>query len=367
MNRREFVQATLLGGSAVSTMRAGATPTSGAESASAEVPAAKLFPTELPELQWQEFHAAGFESPVAGTIFHPSKAPCCGVPLGGISTGCLDLDVKGVYGFSSVFNPWSPWPHGVAAEGSRMARKAPSLEPLLGLAVGGETWVLATPEMLAGGEISYCRDPNFKKSKIATVVKTPQLQGVKPAREIHYWGHYPVADLEFETDATVSVGLRAWAPFIPGDTPASNIPAAVFEVHLRNTSEAAQKGTIAFNFPGPDAQEALSTEFTRQEVNEDFRGVFVASQGGVNYLLGVMGTENVRTGSGLNNSSRAWSKIATELPQPSLREWGGMRVYTDSSSSAAVDFSLLPGQSTVVRFLLAWFAPVWQGAYKPAV
>ena len=161
---------------------------------------------------------------------------------------------------------------------------------------------------MKGGDIAYCRDPNFKLSRFNPNVKTPALQGVRAAKEIHYWGHYPVADLEFETDAPVSVGLRAWSPFIPGDTAASNIPASVFEVHLRNTSEAAQKGTIAFNFPGPDTQEALSSEFTRQEINEDFRGVFVASQGGVNYLLGVMGAENLRLGSGLNGNATAWSK-----------------------------------------------------------
>ena len=338
MNRREFVQATLIGGSAASALRASLAPRSDAGDAAA-VPVAKLFPTELPELQWQEFRAAGFEQPVAGAIFDPSKPPCCGVPLGGISTGCIDLDVKGVYGFNSIFNGWSNWPHEIAVEGSRMARKPPTLQPLLGLAVGGETWVLTTEEILKGGDIAYCRDPNFKLSRFNPHVKTLPLQGVRAAKEIHYWGHYPIADLEFEIDAPVSVGLRAWSPFIPGDTAASNIPATVFEVHLRNTSEAAQKGTLAFNFPGPDAQEALSTEFTRQEINEDLRGVFVASQGGVNYLLGVMGQENLRLGSGLNSSATAWSKIATELPQPSLREWDGLRVYTDPSSSASVDFS----------------------------
>ena len=366
MNRREFVQATLIGGSAASTLRAGVAAKSNAGSTAA-APVARLFPTDLPELQWHEFHAAGFHQPVSGTIFHPSKAPCCGVPLGGISTGCIDLDAKGVYGFNSAFNGWSHWPHGIAAEGSRMARKPPTLQPLLGLAVGGQTWVLTTEAVVKGGDIAYCRDPNFKLTRFNPNVKTPPLQGVKPAKEILYWGHYPLADLEFETDAPISVGMRAWSPFIPGDTPASNIPAAVFEVHLRNTSEAAQKGTIAFNFPGPDTQEALSSEFTRQEINEDFRGVFVASQGGVNYLLGVIGAENPRFGSGLNGSSTAWSRIASELPQPSLREWGGVRVYADSSSSAAVDFSLAPGESKIVRFLLAWYAPVWQGAYKPAV
>jgi hypothetical protein len=162
-----------------------------------------------------------------------------------------------------------------------MARKPPTLEPLLGLAVGGETWVLTTDEVMKGGDIAYCRDPNFILTRLNPNVKTPPLQGVQAAREIHYWGHYPVADLEFETDAPVSVGMRAWAPFMPGDTAASNIPVCVFEVHLRNTSEATQKGTLAFNLPGPDAQEALSTEFTRQEINEDLRGVFVASQGSI--------------------------------------------------------------------------------------
>ena len=116
MNRREFVQATLIGGTAASTLRAGIAANGKAESATS-APAAKLFPTDLPELQWHEFHAAGFQQPVSGTIFHLSKAPCCGVPLGGISTGCIDLDAKGVYGFNSAFNGWSHWPHGIAAEG----------------------------------------------------------------------------------------------------------------------------------------------------------------------------------------------------------------------------------------------------------
>src|SRR5450759_4207399 len=58
MNRREFVQATLIGGTAASTLRAGVTAKSNAGSAAA-APPTKLFPTDLPELQWHEFHAAG--------------------------------------------------------------------------------------------------------------------------------------------------------------------------------------------------------------------------------------------------------------------------------------------------------------------
>ena len=53
-------------------------------------------------------------------------------------------------------------------------------------------------------------------------------------QESEYWGHYPIADVEYKTDAPVQLGVRSWSPFIPGDSKASNTPGAVFEVHLRN-------------------------------------------------------------------------------------------------------------------------------------
>ena len=50
------------------------------------------FPVDLPELQWVEFQAAGFTKPVSGVIYRTDQPPCCGVTLGGISTGCVDID-----------------------------------------------------------------------------------------------------------------------------------------------------------------------------------------------------------------------------------------------------------------------------------
>ena len=64
-------------------------------------------------------------------------------------------------------------------------------------------------------------------------------------RRVRYWGHYPVADVEFELDCPISVVLRAWSPFLPGDVAASNVPGALFEVHLRNGSERPLNGTLA--------------------------------------------------------------------------------------------------------------------------
>jgi uncharacterized protein (DUF608 family) len=326
--------------------------------------AAPLFPMDLPSLTWTEFPALGFERPVSGVIYTAEKSPCCGVALGGISTGCLDIDVRGVYGFCSIFHATSP-----RFEHSFTPRKLPTCEPILGLSIGERTWVLAAPQFVEGGNIEWCTSPAAawgKEPKI-DIVTVAKIEGVEAATDIHYWGHYPVADMQFETDAPVSVAMRAWAPLLPGDTPASNIPAAVFEVQLCNTSQTQQDGTVAFNFPGPDHQEARSTDFSRDFVDEDFEGMMISSAGGVNYVLGVLDCEDARFGAGLNSRPNAWPKISSELPEPDMQDVSGKSAYHDSSCSAAVDFSLPPGEMKHLKFLLTWYAPVWEGGHEKHV
>ncbi|MGD2156137.1 MAG: GH116 family glycosyl hydrolase [Anaerolineales bacterium] len=324
----------------------------------------KLFPTDLPSLEWCQFEADGFSSKVSGVLFRTGKPPCCGMPLGGISTGCIDIDVRGVYGLSNIFNPSAPFPF---QEHWRMPRKSPSYQPILGLSVSDKTWVLADKEIVEGGAISICSEPYYfhelrGKSIEHQTIACSGIEGVSSARDIHYWGHYPIVDMEFEIDAPVSIGMRAWSPFIPGDIAASNIPAIVFEIHLCNISDQRQEGTLIFNFPGPDEQEAHSVEFTRHVLKEDFLGTLVRSLGGVDYIAGIIGDERVRFGAGFNDDSSAWSHVSERLPQPSYREHRGERLYRDSSSSVAVDFDLQEEQEKVVRFFVAWYAPVWEGA-----
>ena len=316
----------------------------------------RLFPVDLPELEWVEFAAEGFSEPISGVIYRTGQPPCCGVPLGGISTGCLDIEVAGVLGYSSILNPAGRRRPGEAP----IPRVPPTYLPFLGLSVGDETWVLTTRRILDGGEAPVCTDPMFAERQ--DYQRLPKIEGVKAAKEIHYWGHYPVADLEYDLEAPVSVGMRAWAPFLPGDTAASNIPGAIFEVHLRNITSQPQQGTLAFTFPGPTTEEASATEFLRRPIEEDFRGVMVTTLEGVGYLLAVIGSESVRVGGGLGANGKAWAKIGLELPQPPSRERDGMALFRDAGATVAVDFSLAAGEQTMVRLLLTWYAPEWQGA-----
>ena len=179
----------------------------------------------------------------------------------------------------------------------------------------------------------------------------PAKAGLRLAQEIHYWGHYPVLDVEFETDATVGVGLRAWCPFLPGDVVNSMIPGIVFELHLRNQMAARQTGTIALTFPGPTPMEAGGRKFTRQEAHGVFSGLSVQGEK-ASYALGVFGKEKLRLGGSLDSDPDAWKSLGSTLPVPK---------DSHSGCCAAVDFSLKANEAKVVRFALTWSAPTWKG------
>ena len=251
------------------------------------------------------------------------------MPLGGIGTGCLDIEVDGWLGFGTLFRRVWGWddrdqvfapPRTVVKIDSE--DRGPLELPFLGMSIGGRTWVLGT------------RD----------------VAHVDRARRIHYWGHFPVVDLEYEIDAAVSVGLRAWAPFVLGDIGASTIPSAAFEVHLRNTSPAEQEGTVVFTFRGPrqGAQPRIQCSRARHRVG-GFDGVEVCA-GDASYALGAIDEEGVRLGGGLGVDGSMWAAIGETLPQT---------VPLDASASAAVDFTLAPREERVVRFVMAWRTPGW--------
>jgi uncharacterized protein (DUF608 family) len=302
----------------------------------------RLFPLEVPRKQWAQFSAAGFSQPACGIVYRREDEVPNGMPLGGVATGCVDLDTDGTLGFSKLFNSGVP-------------TRGPLGYGFLGLSTGGRTWILSTRAVV----------------------------GIEHAREIHYWGHYPIADLEYELDGPLTAGLRAWVPFIPGDTNASNTPAAVFEVHIRNVTAQARRTTLGFSFPGPTQAEAqISATSSRKlryidwfPVSDSvahgavaakrerlerggFSGLSVRSKTGTGYVIGVIGAETVRVGGGLWTegydwaTGQQWRAIASHLPATAAE---------DFDSSLAVDFDLNPHETRVIRIVLAWYSPSWRG------
>ncbi len=320
-------------------------------------PAPRLFPPHLLHARWRTFEAVGYSHPVTGVIYRGEPRPTCGMPLGGLDTGCIDVEANGLWGYSTIFN-------------HLVEPRALLNLPMLGLSCRGEdgthkTWVLVA-DTLAKADT-----PRGSQSIVTfpPTDYTPQfsdmgLTGVALADSIDYWGHYPIVDLEFNTDAPVTVGMRAWSPFVPGHTPVSMTPGAVFELHVRNPASGRQRGTIAFNFPGftpPGALLPADVTITRRPLTGALNGVLVASsrQGDaweMAYVLAALDGVPVQQGGALDADGAAWANCADRLPPA-----------TPDSSGAALTFAfdLAPGAEQTVRLVLAWHAPHWRAGGSP--
>ncbi len=318
----------------------------------------RLFPADLRDADWNSFQARGYAKPVTGIAYRTRAVsyfssyverprPVSGMPLGGIDTGGLYLEPSGTFGYSSIFNSFTP-------------AGGPLNTPYLGMAIGGRTWVFATGQT-----------KNYAGNNRPTLGINLRLLKVSMAESSDYWGHYPIADIEYKNDAPVQVGARCWSPFIPGDVKASNTPGAVFEVHLKNTSATSQAGTLAFSFPGfadhhtkdevvgwPDlaAKPVLPPpRIERRPAPSGMTGVWVEDKAwGTSYVLATLEESGARAGGALGTDGLRWAEIERGLPEPG-------NPSDDGGSSLAVNFSVEPGQEKVVRIILAWYAPEWEG------
>ncbi|MCL5105424.1 MAG: GH116 family glycosyl hydrolase [Armatimonadetes bacterium] len=269
----------------------------------------ELFASGIEELKYQEFTADGFAKPVCGIIYRAGQSSC-GAPVGGIGTGCMDIDTNGAIGRSSIFNSFAP-PRDLNT-------------PFLALAVGDKVQALAKKD----------------------------VAGATAAKDVRYFGHYPVVDMEFDLDGPVSAGVRAWSPFVPGDSALSDTPGVVCEVRLRNTTSAMVSGAVVFTFPGPSNEESGATSYARKNLNGSLGGVEVTGETDlrVGFALGAIGESKVRAGAALSADNGDWGKVAKQLPAATAEAAG---------ASVAVDFSLGANEARTVRFVLAWYHPRW--------
>jgi uncharacterized protein (DUF608 family) len=317
----------------------------------------RLFSPGLKGAAWNSFRAAGYGKPVSGICYRTRPAgyfglyidrpfPVSGMPLGGVDTGALYLEPSGVLGYTSIFNHLTPV-------------GGPLNTPYLAVVSGGRAWVLGT-----GQTKNYAGNnrPSFGISTCGSM------------QESDYWGHYPIADVEYKSDAPLGIGVRSWSPFIPGDSKASNTPGAVFEVHLRNSGTIGHKGCVVFSFPGfaehhtrdrsigwpnlPKTPVMPPTQISRRPAPAGLQGVWVEDKAwGMSYVLAALDEEGVRTGGALGVDGGAWDKAEEKLPSTAEHDDGG--------SSLTVDFNIGPSEVKVLRIVLAWYAPEWEGNGLP--
>ncbi len=185
-----------------------------------------LFNVGADAKQLQQFHVEGLSNEVYGTVYPGGALEDGGMPLGGVGTGYICVDTDGRFGKTSIFNRY-PAPMVIG-------------QPFLSVKIGEREYVVAVPK-----------------------------DGVGDAKAVHYFGHFPVADLRFEFDAPFSIELRAFSPFIPGDSVESNTPAAFFEVFLTNLSSEPLTAAVVFStrgFPQGEAESFSSGDWAGMQV-----------------------------------------------------------------------------------------------------
>ncbi len=213
MKRRRFIRNCTFGAAATlgsslagaPVLASGSGPESGERKPLRRSAGPSLFPIGVPRKQWAHFEAQGYSRPVCGVVYRLEDDVPHGMPLGGVATGSLDVDTDGTFGYCTLFNSGVP-------------TRGPLRYGFLGVSSEGRAWILSSRA----------------------------LPGLENARQIHYWGHYHIVDIEYELEAR-----SAWA-CVPGRPSfrAIRTPQTCPEPSLKSTS--------AISLPRPARRRWLS-------------------------------------------------------------------------------------------------------------
>lgn len=256
-----------------------------------------FFESDRPQQPWTPIQADGFTQPVPGCIYTGTRLDG-GLPLGGLGTGYFTLEGSGKIGHCSIYNDIVP-PRWYGTE-------------WLSIRVNGRVLPLSTAE-------------------------------------IAYWGHFPVADLVATfTELPLSVGLRAWSPFILGNAAASNIPAAAFEIEVSNHSAEAIEAELLVTPPMPPEGQIDQIALTGAGLSVEKRGGML--QGRVSLSLHA------------NESKRVRFVFAWYFPhwRDSGREPHVHRYGQRYESAHAVAADLLERYDALLVRILAWQEAIYR-------
>lgn len=284
----------------------------------------------------------------------------CGVPLGGVGTGKIEITPDGVFRHFTINNNY--------------------VFPLDGM----------PGTFLA---ISAGTDPTSAKFKVLATESYNQFlpkNSYLKAHEIQYRGLYPLAFIEYKPgDLPVKVRLRAFAPIFPNDLNALQLPVAYFLLEIQNTASENVSGALHFSwedingcwgskvswddFVPPTepyfaadrglletfrlADRLQAVTFHRRESHPE-----VADFATGNYCVATTGEANdISVFQYDPNQAGPVQQMLKEVPQ------GTTRVKNQPGEFAAVlsrQFELAPGERRQMQFMLGWYTPNWIGFGK---
>jgi len=195
--------------------------------------------------------------------------------------------------------------------------------------------------------------------------------GLPRFSEVSFETAYPYGQVNLKTpQVPVSVKIKSFNPFIPGNIDDSSIPVAVLDFELTNTSNKSVSFSICGtmqNFIGEDGSQgkAAGNKNTYREDN-GFRGIFFTSEG-VDKNVDQWGDMAlITTSEGAISYRTAWlpERWGTSILDfwDDLSTDGKLENRKDESSnkpmaSLAINGTIKPDEKKTIRFLITWYFP----------
>ena len=273
---------------------------------------------------------------------------CVAFPLGGLGTGCISLGGWGQLQDWEIRNRpdkgYSPANVFFTLK-AQTGKSSPVVRVLQG--PSGGTWV--------GDGHTAPRNPG---------------SGLPHFRKVAFKGEYPVAQVLLEDDAVpLQVTLEAFNPFIPHDAKDSGIPAAILLYRFTNTTKRKVSAWVYgnhTNFVG-DAETAVN----EARADGGLTGL-VASNADLPVDSPQFGSAALSTPAA---NAAVWPRWHGKTRVPCSKFWHTITESDDFppkeegaslTGTVAARFTVKPGETVTVPFLITWYFPTVEHWEKPA-
>ncbi|MBE0699582.1 MAG: hypothetical protein IH586_21875 [Anaerolineaceae bacterium] len=193
------------------------------------------------------------------------------------------------------------------------------------------------------------------------------LTGLPHFREVEFCGEFPLAQLQFlGADFPGKVELLAFNPFIPLNEFDSGTPVAFFEFKVTNTSQEALDYMLLGSLSNPLPANQIHTIYTEEQqtyLHLRSDSAVPGPTGSGDLTLAVNGGD-ISTqafwfrGAWFDSLEVYWRELSSQPGGLKPRSYPAENCGANNTGSLASRFSLLPGESKQVRFVIAWNFPI---------
>ena len=291
-------------------------------------------------------------------IYRGTKTAQISFPLGGIGAGCIGLAGNGRLIDWEIFNrPNKGSVNGFSHFAVRAERDGQVIDARV---LHGD---LAAPYQ---GELNASRFSSFGWGP-----RREYLTGLPHFADVTFGGEYPLAELVFADERFPgAVTLAAFSPFIPLNDRESSLPAAFFGYTVTNTTQEPIDYTLAGVLANPlpaNNRNSVSTEPWGHALHLTADGVAagtpavgdltLATDAGLDGQATLSWQEYWFRGVWFDSLEVYWKDFTTPGPLQN-RQYPLERAGARNEGLLAVHFSLAPGESRTVRFVIAWNFPI---------